>query len=341
MPLIRQERARAVTLVELLVAATVAAVFIGSLATAYIQISRAAEEAEARARAYGTARIALDTVLSDLSTAVRLPGISQTFVINNNTLPYGDNIDNDGDGLIDEEVFNGFDDDGDWTLEDDRHAFIGQNCHERFNFVGIPDLGDGSVDEDVRFSRDQLTFRVPANPSDPALGERLLTYKLGSYDGIDHVLLREERSVPPLPTDPVINPVAFDVVSFDVLAWNPNSDAVSPSDAGLYAYWAEEWISFTKVAPDVQVIDARTGEPTLAVPPYQVPPIVLVRVTVSAERFPLAEIEGWPLGGRPLETVSLTSTAFLADQFDIQIIGPNAVPISRYDLYSRPDVDCN
>ncbi|MBI5155610.1 hypothetical protein HZA57_10275, partial [Candidatus Poribacteria bacterium] len=58
--------AKALSLTELLVAMAISLVFTGSVVTAFIQVSRAADEAEAQIQAHTRARTAVDAISRDI-----------------------------------------------------------------------------------------------------------------------------------------------------------------------------------------------------------------------------------------------------------------------------------
>ena len=297
---------RAVTLVELMAAIAISLVFMGSVVTAYLQITSAADEAEARVRAHTRARIATDMIARDLRSVLRDPTLfEQVFIITDGPRTLGDRVDNDGDGLVDEDPIDGFDDDNDWTASDDRHARIGA-YRERADYVGIPDLGDFSVDEDYTFATDEITVRVPSdNSGNPA---REITYRIDSFNGISNVLVREVVESPgSINETTTVEPVVFDVVSLDLLAYSPNSDVTNPPGLATPApYWTSEWDA---AAVDPALVHA-VGQPA-GTTPFEFPSAVYVGVTVSAEARPLSENETWPLGSGSLETVQLSTVAAL------------------------------
>ena len=303
-PLMHPRRMRAMTLTEVLVAVAASSILVASVSYAFIQIIRSSDEAEAQVRASTGARLAVDQIARDLrQLQLDADPDYQIFRLVNQTLTYGDRYNNDGDGFTDEEQFDGFDEDGDWTsAEHDRHAETPFGP-ERPNYVDLPDYGDARVDEDVRFSADQVTFVVPAGSSGPGSARQIVTYRLGSFDGEDNVLLRATVTDPTSPTGPfteVVEPVVFDVVSLDVLAWNPNDDVTSPNTGE--AYWASEWDAALKVGPGLRPINAPFG-----VPPFKLPAAFLISVTVNAERQPLNQIAGAPAASGPLRTKTIST----------------------------------
>lgn len=340
-------RRRGLTLLELLVAMLIAIVFLGAVVGTYVALGNAAEDSQSRARAYAKARIALDTIAEDLANLIREPGPNQFFLIvdDPSPAPYGDNIDNTGDGLVDPQIVNGQDDTGLWTPALDNHAQVG-GCFERRLFVGVPDLGDFGVDDDFRFSRDELAFRIPVDPLNPMGPFREVRYRVGTFEGLDHVLLRKESAIPPGPEDPQISPVAFDVVSFDVLGWNPNTDSTPPPPyaVGEVPYWATSWDASAIPGSGVEPIDL-AGASLPGIPPFRLPASVYIRITVNAEPQELADISWWPPAipgeGRGLATVSLSTTVGLLDKYDMAVIPPFGTAESRYDLLIRTVEDCS
>lgn len=318
----RSNSRRALTLVEIMVALAVSMILIAIVAAAFIQIIRSSDEAESVVRAHSSGRSGVEAIARDLRRLQLDADFSfQQLVLIDRPLTYGDNVDNDDDGSVDEEVFDGRDNDGDWTNASDRHATIGAFT-ERANFVGIPDYGDEHVDEDCRFSADELTFILPAGADGIGSPRKRVTYRLGSFDGEDHVLLRiveENPTLIPGSQPVVVEPLLFEVVSLDILAWNPNDNTSSPV-AGS-GYWEESWNSAVMEYPAVEPLNA----PDETVPPFRLPASFLIRVTMSAERVPLSEIAGWPLGNRPLRVVSMTTVVNVEQTIE------NAV----YDEYVR------
>ncbi len=313
--------AKGLSLTELLVAMAISLVFMGSVTTAYINIARSADASQNRIQAHATARNALDSIVRDVLRIDRDPALlaNQYFILTNRTFPYGDGIDNDGDGLVDEEVFDGFDDDGDWVLASDRHAVIGPYT-ERRDYLGIPDFGDLNVDEDCLFGNDVLSFRIPGDLFTLRPAE-VITFELGSFDGEDNVLLRS-RTVDPDGVAPVttVEPLAFEVVSFDVLAMNANDDVVSPGPIQR-PYWQSEY----DAANYSLFIQQPIGAPGLLAP-YEFPSALLIKIGVNASDFPLNEVPGWPAGSGTLQVYELYTVIAL----DPVINDPT------YDVIIRP-----
>ena len=281
---------------------------------------RASDEAEANVRAYSAARSAVDLIARDLSR-LQLdadPDFHQ-FLLIDRRLPFGDNIDHDGDGIADEEFFSGFDEDGDWTIDDDLHAEIAPGLFERPDYVGLQDHGDFQVDEDVRFSADEIIFVIPPGAAGPESPRQRVTYRLGTFEGETNVLLRLTADNPPPigPSIEITEPVLFEVLSFDVLAWNANDDVESVNPGR--PYWTAQWNAEEKTFPEVRPVNAPMG-----VPPFKLPASFLIRVTVNAEREPLADIPDWP-GPRQIRTV------YLSTVFNVESV----IQDIRYDLFVR------
>lgn len=319
---IHSRTARGLSLTEVLVAMAITLVFMGSVTTAYIQIERSANDSQNRVQAHATARNALDAISRDLLRLDRDSSLAanQFFSLVNGTFAYGDGVDQDADGLIDEEICNGFDEDADWTLTtDDQHAAIGPYV-ERRDYVGLPDLGDLRVDEDCVFGQDILTFRVPGDlfTLQPA---ELVTYELGSFDGEDNVLLRT-TTVDPDGATPVvtIEPLVFDVLSFDVLAMNANDDVVNPGPVQR-PYWQDDYDANNYALFSNQPI----GAPGL-LPPYEFPSSLFIRIVVNGTGFPLDNVPGWTPGVGALKTYELST---------VMAIDP-VINDPTYDVIIRP-----
>jgi type II secretory pathway pseudopilin PulG len=280
--------ARSFTLLEVIVALAIAMTFLGALFSGFIQVLRATNRFKARQEALRNGRAAIATIADELK-AIGQSGAQLLLVGLNATAPFGDGIDNDGDGVIDEEILNGLDDDGDYVpARDDNHAQIGTGpaaMFERFTFTnqgafgslypGSPaDLGDFRVDEDVRFGRDSIVFRIiPASPT-PGFVSRTITYTLADFEGRPNTLVREaitERAG--LPSLVATAPIAFDVLGLDFLYWDPNGDPNPGSARGDRPYWVETWRSF----------DAPNFDP----PRLPLPAAIFALVTVYADRRPI------------------------------------------------------
>ncbi|MEN6625841.1 MAG: prepilin-type N-terminal cleavage/methylation domain-containing protein [Candidatus Sumerlaeia bacterium] len=285
---------RGFSLVELLIAMTIALAFLSGIFMTFFQILKTQEAAEKRLESMRNGRAAMTTLSSEIKSLNRNynPGIDDILLIaRRDVLAYGDLTDNDNDGQVDEETVNGLDDDmtsGSVTTND-RHALVGQ-VRERPLYYGRTDLGDKGVDEDIKFGHSFMTFRVyPSSPT-PELVSKTITYAIVTYDGQPNVLARqtiiERSSGEPLVT---VAPLAFGVLGFDVLYWNPN-------EAPYEQYWVDSW-------------DSSAGDPahptsstnaTLQ-PPLGLPASVYVRLTLAADP------SGAAAAGRKVDTVTLES----------------------------------
>lgn len=309
-----RRRERALSITEVLVATVISVIFVGSVATVFTMTIRASDEAEAIVRANNRARAAVDRIAADLrNLRVDPRNATQTLVLRDQPLAYGDGIDNDRDGSVDEEFVDGIDEDGDFA---DQHAQINGTFFERYPNQGSPDLGDIGVDEDCQFAEDFITFvQLPSQTPDGR--RRRITYRIGFFETQANVLLREMVIDPGLPTQEIqVDPLVFDVVSLDILAWDANWNPVGPV---IPPRWVSEWESAI-IAPPLRPWDAPAG-----VPPFPFPASFYIRVTVNAEPIPLSEIPDWPIGGRALRTESLETVVTVeATQSD-----------ARYQLYVR------
>jgi len=307
---------RAATLVELLAALAVSMILVAAMASAFIQIIRASDEAEAQVRASNSARLAVDSLINDLAAVTQQSG--QVFILIDRPLTYGDRLDNDADATADEEVFDGRDSDGDWQVaRDDRFATVGVFT-ERTYGIGIDDYGDDRVDEDCLFSNDEVSWTVPASVSDSGTDERV-TYAVGAFDGEDHVLLKTVvTNINGTTQTTTIEPLIFDVLSLDILAWNSNS--TSPFASRGSGYWTTSWDSGAIGLPLVVPFSAPSG-----VPPFEVPSAFLVSVVVNADRFPLAELPDPATSTGPMKTMRVST-----------VVGVESVLLDpRYVTYVR------
>lgn len=279
----KRNRTRAMTLLELLVAVAIALAFLGGVIAAFIQILRATNLAEVKLDAVNNARYALEMMAIDIKAAWIDPRQAlQYFVGEDHPLSYGNGLDDDGDGNVDEELFNGRDDDytgPDWNFaRDDRHAVAG-GVYERHFAVSGPDLGDGHVDEDCKFDRDRLIFRIFPDPNNPTSRDDLITFEVGTFEGEEHVLVRRIVHAASSPNRTVeVEPFAFNVMSLHLLYWDPNR---IPPD------WTTSWNSF----------DA----PRFVQPGIELPVAVFLEVTVYADTRPIEQYKP----GDPIQTITL------------------------------------
>ena len=272
---------RGLTLLELLMAVAIAAVFFSGAALAFVQILRSNDQARARLEALANARHAIDQISVDLKLARTGPPalIDNLFRSQTAAGPYSGNLrDDDADNAVDEEVFDGTDTDGDWVLaEHNRHVMIAPGVAERQPLAGIPDHGDANVHEDLAYGLTELVFR--AFPASTGGTSREVRYYVTDYDDEENVLVREVLEIPTNPGDPVTSslaPVAFNVLSFSALYYDADA-----------AGWTPTWDA------DLRILPATTKLPVSA----------YLSVTVHADTLPLS---GLPAGS-DLETVTLTT----------------------------------
>lgn len=290
-------RRRAMTLVELLVAILIASVFLVGIVGALTALLRGARDAERRSEAVRQARSALDALSEDLArTATAVAPLALLRGIDR-PLAAGDLIDNDGDGAVDEEAWDGTNSDGGPVVQ--KHVAVSDTnplLVERPRETLINELGDAGIDEDPVFQHDRLTF-VDSTSGD------LVHYRVTRCEGEDNVLVRlvATRPVPVSRFDPsdfddvtqfpvTIAPVAFDVLSFSVLYYDPNWIVTGSTNP-----WKTSWDSASVAAG------------------FPFPPTVFVAVTVYAGDIPLDRLApGSPLPSVTLRTQVVVETA-LAD----------------------------
>lgn len=285
----RRQTRFAVTLLEMLASLTIISLFLTGTLSAFVQILKATDQAQASMEAVAMGRTALDSIAVEIKQANFFPGSFLFEGVNNRTPPltpsgasYGDGVDNDSDGQIDEERMNGIDDDGDWTLASDRHIQVSAFQTERADFVGLPDIGDAQVDEDPLFEGDWIRFIQFADPSDPLPEDREIIYSLGQFDGIDNVLLQTIRR-PALSPNAVeeISPLAQNVLSFNALYWQPN---------GATREWLESWDS--------------SGVEALTPPGIRLPAAVRLTLHIYADPKPFSSyVPGEPIRVQTLTTI--------------------------------------
>jgi type II secretory pathway pseudopilin PulG len=252
---------RGFTFLEVLVAVAMAMTFLGAFYASFVQLLRVADKNHARLEALRNGRAALMTMTDDIKQISNIGALYVPVLIGLDfPLPYGNGIDDDDDGLIDEEQLNGRDDDGDWTSTSDLHAQFGvvDPMFERFHYTlqgsfgalyGLEqdDLGDQDVDEDCVFSRDSAVFRITPTASLPDVLFRTITYTIGPFDGEQHVLIRQSLTefTPSSGLPSIIStaPLAFGVLSLDLLYWDPNGDPDPNPSRDDRPYWVATWDS--------------------------------------------------------------------------------------------------
>lgn len=269
--------ALALTTLELLIALLFVAAVLGGGIVAFVSLQRHSKQTQARLNALSEARHALFSLSHDLAQAQLGPASSTPpnyFFGANSYLSEGNRKDDDRDGQVDEEVFDGQDNDSDWNTPDDRHAHISGALYERPKGRGFPDLGDAHVDEDTKFTHADLRFRIP----DETTGSvAQIHYYIGSFDGNSNVLIRERTTS----STTEAGPIAFNVLSFTALFWDGNAPP------GPTRGWVTSW-------------DATTLDPGTQVP---LPISVALEVTVYAGTKPLSQVGP----SEPLDTMRLTT----------------------------------
>jgi type II secretory pathway pseudopilin PulG len=296
----------AFTIVEILVAMAIALTFLSALYSSMMQLLRASDEARARVEAMRNGRSALLT-LTDEFKAISRSGADFLVLGINNDSSFGDGIDNDDDGTVDEETIDGRDEDSDYlAVNDDRHAPISTvgvfDFFERQDFVLEDDLGDVNVDEDVVFGNDTLDFQLFPPAIDAALTSATISYALGSVDGQSNVLLRTAKIEDGGGSTTSVSPLAFGVLGLDFLYWDPNKTpgALLRDDR---PYWVTDWDSN----------DAGSFDP----PQLELPASIYVRLTLYADRRPITSYQP----GAAVNTLRVDTVVNLED-----IIGDAAYP---------------
>lgn len=288
------------TFLEMMAALAVALIFMAALYTSFISMLRRGNEMEAELNALRNGRMGTFMIMCDLKNIDDHNGSFQTTLIGIDAAgPFaGDARDNDGDGAVDEEFFDGLDDDGDYVVGvDDRHTTISAaspsgfvNIHDRFqfteaapyaaNFTGSnADLGDVHVDEDVRFGRDTISFTVIPDNADPDLISQTITYSIGTWDSKPYTLIREVRSdYNTSPSTTIQAPMAFNCLSLHLLYWNPNAENDPGFDRADRQYWQLDWDS--------------TNSATFNAPQLPLPASVFIYLTVYADPRPISTYDG-------------------------------------------------
>ena len=271
-----------ITLIELLVAITITGIFLAGVMEAFIYIIRSAEESEANLEAVTNARAALEIMSKEIKTA-RIDRRRPIQFFHGQSLDelYGDRVDNDQDGRLDEEIRDAQDDDGDYLIGiDDLHTNFNGGLYERQDLLNISDLGDRHIDEDCRFSRDSLEFITFPDPNNPGFQEKNIRYQITTYDGQPNVLVRH-ITYNPHDSDNTYeeeDPIAFGVLSLSFLYWDPNRIPMN---------WVTSWDSlYAPMFPDPQI---------------ELPVAVHIAVTVYAGIDPFEEYQP----GQKVDTITL------------------------------------
>jgi type II secretory pathway pseudopilin PulG len=291
-PAFRPRRsARALTLIELLTALAVASLLIGSVVTTFVMILRVTENSEAQLNAAASARFVLEAVSTDMKALENNPGRA-LFIGESLPLAFGDAIDNDADGRVDEELPDGLDNDGDRV---DHHGAVTGGFFERPRGVGIADLGDLGVDEDGVFSRDRVRFRTIAPVGSPWLFEDI-EYSIQTFDDQPLTLVKTTtrtltgggvENVPPAP-------LAFQVLSFNLMYWDSNASAADQT-------WLTDWDS-RNIAPGAS---------------FLVPASIYAEVEVYADPRPFeSHVEGQKVQTIKMRTAVNVENVILDAGFD-------------------------
>ncbi|MCX7048845.1 MAG: prepilin-type N-terminal cleavage/methylation domain-containing protein [Candidatus Sumerlaeota bacterium] len=262
------------TFIEMLVALSIALIIIAGVTSVVIQMMRDHETAMAYLDAVVNARSALRDMSSEIKRAALSP-VDRYYVGVNIKGTTGDIIDNDKDGRVDEDRPDGRQTPDEGTVFTDQHVVIGPKI-ERPNWVGVADLGDAGVDSDPVFDSDALTLQYDVGTT----GVARVSYYISSFEGEDHVLLRDYALMDAGTTVAVFSePIAYNVLGLNFLYWNPNLSL---------PYWVESWDSTMAPFPG---------------PGIELPASVYLQVTVYSGTRPLDTIPA----GTPLETVTLVT----------------------------------
>lgn len=279
------------SLLELIVAMTITMIFFGVVYMTFVQVSKGHKTAEARMDAMRNGRAALETLRFELKSSMikDLSGVNVYFRGIHIVLPYGDGIDNDGDGLIDEEEVNGrLDLPTTSSLASlQRHAQLANNYVERPMQIATTTLGDLHVDVDAKFGRDILILNVTPNPAKVGVDHQQITYAVTQFDGEDNVLVRQSVDVKNDNTTDtnslIISPLAFKVAGFDLLFWDPNALPANQK-------WLTDWDSTKSASFDA--------------PQLPLPASVYIRLTMLADPRPTeALVPGKPMDVIPMEMI--------------------------------------
>ena len=271
-----------VTLMELLVSIAITGIFLAGVLEGFVYILRTSEDAEAHLEAVTNARAALEAMSMEIKAARIDPRRPlQFFRGQSQDAAYGDGVDNDLDGRIDEEIHNASDDDGDYSSpKDDRHIGFGGGLYERKNLLELPDLGDRHIDEDCRFASDNLEFITFPDPNNPGYREKTIQYSISIFDGQPNVLVRHVIYNPHDPDSRYEeeDPIAFNVLSLSFLYWDPNRTPMN---------WITSWDSlYAPMFPDPQI---------------ELPVAVHISITVYSGTEPFNEYRA----GQKVETTTL------------------------------------
>lgn len=294
------DRRRGMTLLEVVVAITIVLIIMSGVVWSFVELLESHDKSRARMDATANARAAMEMLSSEVKRAKNTTGtLGIAFVGETiSSSGGGDRIDQDEDGTIDEELFDGADTDGDYVVAaDDRHVLIPSGAvqyAERPVFYQAADLDDANIDEDIGATSATVEFNTFDVPGDP-LDRRVRFYIGSDADGQPNTLMREIRGTDPITSTTVVTsgPVCYNVVSFGMLFWN-HANAKTASANPWETVWPPSGSSGATV--------------TIA------PSSVYMEVSVySGTPYSLEEL---PVD-REIETVSVTTTvnveAVLAD----------------------------
>jgi type II secretory pathway pseudopilin PulG len=277
------------TMMELIVAMSIILTIMVGVVWSFVELLDSHDRARARMEATANARAAMEVISSDVK---RARNISTSFfgAFNGETVSTagnGDRVDNDRDGAIDEEIFDGADDDAGWVMaQDDRHVILGpttetQYYTERPVFYRHADLDDADIDEDLGETSATLQFDTFDTDGGPLL--RNVRFYIGSdADGTPNTLMREVKGIDPVTSSSVTTtgPLCYNVKSFGVLFWN-FANAKDPSANP----WETKW-------------------PPAATPLTPSPSSVYLSISVYAGKpYSLQDLPA----GKEVDTVTLTT----------------------------------
>jgi prepilin-type N-terminal cleavage/methylation domain-containing protein len=296
------------TLVEMLIAMTIASAFLSGVYVIFNQILRAHNATAARVEALRNGSSAITSLGEELKQVNGIAGGREVVFLGfNQSLTFGDAIDNDFDGSIDEEIIDGLINTTTpipgFGPPNDRHANLTSPpfaIQERPANVNEADLGDLIVDVDPVFGLDILTFRI--FPTSPDLGftNKTVTYAVTDFDGESNVLIRQTRIEIVGQEDRIgLAPIAFGVLGFDLLYWNPNIPAEQQ-------FWVTEWDSTDPPLGSTSVDPSDQGSI------LTLPASVYVRITLQADSRPAELI----ITGQPVDTVVFETMVNIEEVID-------------------------
>lgn len=278
---------RGLTLVEVMIVVAIVLLFNAAAVTVFIQLIQTSDAVDARIEAVKNARFFLDTLSEDLAQASLSAAIAREdlFRCTHTPLTHGDLVDNDGDGVVDEESPDGLDNDGDWVLANDDRDFRTLVSTAGGVFPPIvslaergwlePDLGDGHVDEDVVFNADELSFWL-RGPLTGNVQRQRVTYRIEPFEGEANVAVRRVRTVfnDGSPDLEEVGPLAFGVVGVNFLCWDHRAAPQRWAES-----WTSEFIPPTEIGAPVAVyaeITVHSDSTRLSLPPAR--PLSTVRI---------------------------------------------------------------